>query len=235
MLRFHTQTDGVTLTAQQPENNIVRVTMQALAAVLGGTQSLHTNSYDEALSLPTEKAVRIALRTQQILAHESGVTNTIDPLGGSYYIEHLTDRIEAEAEDIIDEVDRLGGMVQAIERGWPQRLIHESAYRHQRMVETGDVEVVGVNVHHREEEPFKDILRVDPEVEVAQVGRLRALRDTRDAGSVEGALASVRDAAGSDQNMLPPILEAVEAKATLGEICTVLRDVWGEYRPPSVL
>ncbi len=169
MLRFHTQTDGVTLTAQQPENNIVRVTMQALAAVLGGTQSLHTNSYDEALSLPTEKAVRIALRTQQIIAHESGAANTIDPLGGSYYVEHMTDRIEGEAEDIIAEVDRMGGMVAAIERGWPQRLIHESAYRFQRSMEAGEATVVGVNAFTMEEERISDLLRVDASVRAGQV------------------------------------------------------------------
>jgi methylmalonyl-CoA mutase N-terminal domain/subunit len=235
MLRFHTQTDGVTLTAQQPENNIVRVTMQALAAVLGGTQSLHTNSYDEALSLPTKKAVSIALRSQQILAHESGAANTIDPLGGSYYIEHLTDRIEAEAEGIIAEVDRMGGMVSAIERGWPQRMIHESAYRFQRAVEADDVQVVGVNAHKMEEEPFKDILRVDPAVGSAQVERLRSMRAEREAGVAESALVRVGEAAASDANLLPAILEAVEAKATLGEICIVLRDEWGEYRPTSVL
>jgi methylmalonyl-CoA mutase N-terminal domain/subunit len=235
MLRFHTQTDGVTLTAQQPENNIIRVTMQALAAVLGGTQSLHTNSFDEALSLPTEKAVRIALRSQQIMAHEAGVANTIDPLGGSYYVEHLTDRIEAEAEDIIAEVDRMGGMVPAIERGWPQRLIHESAYRYQRSVEAGETKVVGINAFTIDEEPFKEVLRVDPEVEAAQVARLQELRAGRDGGATRRALDAIRETALSDGNMLPPILEAVEAKATLGEICGVLREEWGEYRPPSVL
>jgi methylmalonyl-CoA mutase N-terminal domain/subunit len=234
MLRFHTQTDGVTLTAQQPEANIVRVTMQALAAVLGGTQSLHTNSYDEALSLPTEKAVRIALRTQQIIAHESGAANTIDPLGGSYYIESMTDSIEAEAEAIIAEVDRMGGMVDAIERGWPQRLIHESAYRFQRSMESGESTVVGVNAFTIEEEPFTDLLRVDRAVEAAQVKKVRALRTSRDEGAVGRAIAGVREAAGSDVNLMPPILEAVEAKASLGEICDVLRDEWGEYRPPSI-
>ncbi len=235
MLRFHTQTDGVTLTAQQPEANIVRVTMQALAAVLGGTQSLHTNSYDEALSLPTEKAVRIALRTQQIIAHESGVTNTIDPLGGSYYIESMTDRIEAEAEDIISEVDRIGGMVNAIERGWPQRLIHESAYRFQKSMESGDSVVVGVNDHIMEDEPFPDILRVDASVRTSQLECLADLRAKRDGGAVNRALAAVGDSAGTDDNILPPILAAVEVGVTLGEICTLLRDEWGEYRPPSIL
>ncbi len=235
MLRFHTQTDGVTLTAQQPEANIVRVTMQALAAVLGGTQSLHTNSYDEALSLPTEKAVRIALRTQQIIAHESGVTNTIDPLGGSYYIESMTDRIEAESEDIISEVDRIGGMVAAIERGWPQRLIHESAYRFQKSMESGESVVVGVNDHVMEDEPFPDILRVDASVRTSQLECLSDLRAKRDGGAVNRALAAVGDTAGTDDNMLPPILAAVEVGVTLGEICTLLRDEWGEYRPPSIL
>ena len=235
MLRFHTQTDGVTLTAQQPEANIIRVTMQALAAVLGGTQSLHTNSYDEALSLPTEKAVRIALRTQQVIAHESGAANTIDPLGGSYYIEALTDRIEEEAQGIIDEVDRMGGMVPAIERGWPQRLIHESAYRTQKALESGDTVVVGVNAYEMEDEPFSDILRVDASVRDSQLRSLADLRARRDEGETNRALAAIGEAAVSDVNMLPPILEAVEARVTLGEICTVLRDAWGEYRPPSIL
>jgi methylmalonyl-CoA mutase N-terminal domain/subunit len=235
MMRFHTQTDGVTLTAQQPEANIVRVTVQALAAVLGGTQSLHTNSYDEALSLPTEKAVRIALRTQQVIAHESGAANTIDPLGGSYYIESMTDRIEAEAEAIIAEVDGMGGMVPAIERGWPQKLIHDSAYRYQRAMEAGDVVVVGVNAYEAEEEPFADILRVDTTVRDSQLECLADLRRRRDGGAVERALATVGDAAGSDTNLMPHITTAVEAGVTLGEICTVLRDEWGEYRPPSFL
>jgi len=235
MLRFHTQTDGVTLTAQQPENNIVRVTLQALAGVLGGTQSLHTNSFDEALSLPTEKAVRIALRTQQIIAHESGAANTIDPFAGSYYVESVTDRIEREAEAIIAEVDRMGGMVRAIERGWPQRLIHESAYRHQRAVEAGTAVVVGVNAYEAEEGRHKDILRVDPEVERRQKAALAGVRAKRDGRAVAAALARVREAAASsDANMMPPILVAVEAMASLGEICDVLRKEWGEYRPPSI-
>ncbi len=235
MMRFHTQTDGVTLTAQQPEANVIRVTMQALAAILGGTQSLHTNSYDEALSLPTEKAVRIALRTQQIIAHESGVANTVDPLGGSYYIESMTDRIEEEAEAIIAEVDGMGGMVPAIERGWPQRLIHDSAYRYQKAMEAGDIVVVGMNAYEMEEEPFSDILRVDTTVRDSQLECLADLRGKRDGGAVERALAAVGEAAGADINMMPPILVAVEAGVTLGEMCTVLRDVWGEYRPPSIL
>ncbi len=234
-LRFHTQTDGVTLTAQQPEVNIVRVTMQALAAVLGGTQSLHTNSYDEALSLPTEKSVRIALRTQQIIAHESGAANTIDPVGGSYYIEAMTDRIEEQAMGIIEEVDRMGGMVAAIERGWPQKVIHESAYRYQKAMEAGEAVVVGLNAYELEEEPFSDILRVDASVRVCQLDRLEALRDGRDGAAVKRALGDIDEAADSDVNLLPPILEAVEARVTLGEICTVLRDAWGEYRPPSIL
>ena len=234
-LRFHTQTDGVTLTAQQPEVNIVRVTVQALAAVLGGTQSLHTNSYDEALSLPTEKAVRIALRTQQIIAHEMGVANTIDPLGGGYYIESMTDRLEDEAEGIVAEVARMGGMVTAIENGWPQHLIHESAYRYQRAIECGELTVVGVNAYQMDEEPFRETLRVDRAVEADQVGRLRDMRDRRDGAEVGRSIAAIAEAAGSDANMLPPILEAVEARVTLGEICGVLRDAWGEYRPPSVL
>jgi methylmalonyl-CoA mutase N-terminal domain/subunit len=235
MLRFHTQTDGVTLTAKQPEANIIRVTMQALAAVLGGTQSLHTNSYDEALSLPTEKAVRIALRAQQVIAHESGVANTIDPLGGSYYIESMTDRIEEQAMGIIAEVDRMGGMVSAIERGWPQKMIHESAYRFQRSLERGETVVVGVNAYEQEDEPFADILRVDTSVRDSQLRCLEALRGKRDGGAVNRALGTIGETAGSDSNLLPPILDAVEAGVTLGEICTVLRDEWGEYRPPSIL
>jgi methylmalonyl-CoA mutase N-terminal domain/subunit len=235
MLRFHTQTDGVTLTAKQPEANIIRVTMQALAAVLGGTQSLHTNSYDEALSLPTEKAVRIALRAQQVIAHESGVANTIDPLGGSYYIESMTDRIEEQAMGIIAEVDRMGGMVSAIERGWPQKMIHESAYRFQRSLERGETVVVGVNAYEQEDEPFPDILRVDTSVRDSQLRCLEALRGKRDGGAVNRALGTIGETAGSDSNLLPPILDAVEAGVTLGEICTVLRDEWGEYRPPSIL
>ncbi len=233
-LRFHTQTDGVTLTAQQPENNIVRVTIQALAAVLGGTQSLHTNSYDEALALPSEKAVRIALRTQQILAHESGVANTVDPTAGSYYIEQATDRLEAEAEAIIDKVDRLGGMVAAIEQGWPQRLIHESAYMHLKAVETREVTLVGMNAYQMEEERPTDLLRVDPEVERAQIERLQELKRGRKKISVGFALEEVRQAAASDANIMPPILAAVEARCTLGEIIGVLREEWGEYRPPSI-
>ena len=235
MLRFHTQTDGVTLTAQQPEANVIRVTMQALAAVLGGTQSLHTNSFDEALSLPTEKAVRIALRTQQIIAHESGAANTIDPLGGSYYIESMTDGIEEEARSIIDEVDRMGGMVPAIERGWPQRLIHESAYRYQKAMESGDAVVVGVNRYEMEAETLPDILRVDAAVRTSQLECLADLRAKRDDGEARRALADVEEAADSDVNMLPPILAAVGARVTLGEITSVLRDQWGEYRPPTIL
>jgi methylmalonyl-CoA mutase N-terminal domain/subunit len=208
--------------------------MQALAAVLGGTQSLHTNSFDEALSLPTEKAVRIALRTQQIIAHESGVTNTIDPFAGSYYIESVTDRIEREAEAIMAEVDGMGGMVRAIEKGWPQRVIHESAYRHQRAVEAGGAVVVGVNAYRIQEGAAVDILRVDPEVGTKQRARLAELRASRDAARVQSALAAVREAARGTANMMPPILEAVEALATLGEICAVLREEWGEYKPPAM-
>ena len=231
MLRFHTQTAGCTLTAQQPDNNIVRVTLQALAAVLGGTQSLHTNSRDEALSLPTEKSVQIALRTQQIIAHESGVANTIDPLAGSYYVEYLTDEIEKRARDYIERIDRLGGALRAIERGFIQREIEESAYRYQREIEKGDRVVVGVNRFTVEEEVPLRRLRVDPTVRERQMERLRALRERRDSGRVSALLARLEEAARGDENLMPLFIECVEAYATLGEICDVLRGVFGEYRP----
>ena len=231
MLRFHTQTAGCTLTAQQPDNNIVRVTLQALAAVLGGTQSLHTNSRDEALSLPTEKSVQIALRTQQIIAHESGVANTIDPLAGSYYVEYLTDEIEKRARDYIERIDRLGGALRAIERGFIQREIEESAYRYQKEIERGDRVVVGVNRFTVEEEVPLRRLRVDPTVRERQMERLRALRERRDSERVSALLARLEEAARGDENLMPLFIECVEAYATLGEICDVLRGVFGEYRP----
>ena len=230
MLRFHTQTAGCALTAQQPDNNVVRVTLQALAAVLGGTQSLHTNSRDEALALPSEDSVRIALRTQQIIAHESGVTNTVDPLAGSYYVESLTNQIEEKALEYIEKIDALGGAVKAIEQGFMQREIQESAYEYQKAVEDGERIVVGVNKFQLEEEETpKDLLKVDPAVGKYQKEKLARLRATRDQGAVEAALQRLKATAQSDANLLPPILEAVKAYATLGEICGVLREVFGEY------
>jgi methylmalonyl-CoA mutase N-terminal domain/subunit len=235
MLRFHTQTGGSTLTAQQPENNVVRVTLQALAAVLGGTQSLHTNSLDEALALPTETSVRIALRTQQIIAHESGVANTIDPLAGSYYIEHLTDEIERQATAYLEKIDRLGGMLAAIEAGFVQREIQESAYRYQRDIDTGKRIVVGVNKHTAAAEPLGEVLRVDPAVAREQAARLAALRARRDNALVQSLLSELRLAAQGNTNLMPVLVEAVAAYATLGEICDVLREVFGVYRETVVI
>jgi len=235
MLRFHTQTGGSTLTAQQPDNNIVRVTMQTLAAVLGGTQSLHTNSRDEALALPSEDSVRIALRTQQIVANESGVTSTVDPLAGSWFVEELTDRIEAMASEYIDRIDALGGMVKAIEEGYPQRQIQEAAYGYQKEVESGERVVVGVNSFRMEEPAPSGLLRVDPSVESAQVGRLRELRSSRDPQAVSGSLGALAEAAAGSDNLMPPIISCVRSYATLGEICGVLRSRFGEYRPRVIL
>ena len=229
-LRFHTQTAGCTLTAQQPDNNVVRVTLQALAAVLGGTQSLHTNSRDEALSLPTEASVQIALRTQQIIAHESGVADTVDPLAGSYFVERLTNEIEERAADYIRRIDDMGGALAAIERGFIQREIQNSAYAYQRAVEQGQQVVVGVNEFVVDEETPLRRLRVDPAVAQRQVERLHALKARRDNARVASLLAQLEEAARGTDNLLPPILECVEAYCTLGEICDVLRGVFGEYR-----
>ena len=235
-LRFHTQTGGSTLTAQQPDNNVVRVTMQALAAVLGGTQSLHTNGMDEALALPTEKSVEVALRTQQIIAHESGVADTVDPLGGAYAIEWLTDQIEAQAQAYIDRIDALGGALRAVEEGYIQREIQEAAYRTQRAIESGNQVVVGVNRFQGESAPLTDLLRVDEKVRVAQVAALREVRASRDNTQVNALLQQIEDAARDPQAALMPLLvEAVEAYATLGEICDALRRVFGEYTPESWL
>jgi methylmalonyl-CoA mutase N-terminal domain/subunit len=235
MLRFHTQTAGCTLTAQQPENNIIRVTLQALAAVLGGTQSLHTNSFDEALSLPTEKAVRIALRTQQIIAEESGVADVIDPLGGSYYVEWLTDRIEEEAMRYIEKIDEMGGMVKAIESGFVQREIQRSAYEKQKAIDEGELTVVGVNKYQIEEEISVEILRIDEEIVRRQIERLKKFRESRDRSKVEKALDDLRKAAEKeDENLMPYILEAVKARATLGEMTQALREVFGEYVAPQI-
>ncbi len=234
MLRFHTQTAGSMLTAQQPENNVVRVTLQALAAVLGGTQSLHTNSRDEALSLPTEESVQIALRTQQIIAYESGVADSIDPLAGSYLVEAWTDEIEKRATDYIRKIDALGGALKAIEMGYIQREIQESAYRWQVAVDRGDKVVVGVNRFQVEEDLKLDILRVDPAVGERQTARLQALRERRDNEAVSAALSRLEQGARSDDNLLPLILAAVETYATLGEICGVMRAVFGEYQAPTL-
>ncbi len=236
MLRFHTQTAGCTLTAQQPLNNIIRVTIQALAAVLGGTQSLHTNSYDEALALPSEEAVRIALRTQQIIAHESGVTDTVDPLAGSYYVESLTNEIEERAEEYIKRIDAMGGAIKAIEVGYIQREIMESAYRYQKEIEARERIVVGVNEYVMEEEKRAlKLLKVDPTVRDRQIARLQEIRRRRDNVKVEELLAKLEEAARGSDNLMPVILECVEAYATLGEICDVLRKVFGEYRAPVLL
>ncbi|ADL07958.1 acyl-CoA mutase large subunit family protein [Thermosediminibacter oceani] len=230
MLRFHTQTGGSTLTAQQPDNNIVRVTIQALAAVLGGTQSLHTNSRDEALALPTEESVRIALRTQQIIAYESGVTETIDPLAGSYYVEHLTNLIEQKAMEYIQKIDELGGAPKAIEKGYIQQEIQDSAYRYQQEIESGRRIVVGVNKFQIEEEPPKNLLKVNPEVEKIQKKKLETLRATRDNIAVQNALEELSKKAATDENLMPSIINCVKAYATLGEICDTLRRVFGEYK-----
>ncbi|WP_129116817.1 acyl-CoA mutase large subunit family protein [Halegenticoccus tardaugens] len=234
-LKFHTQTGGSTLTAQQVENNVVRVAYQALAAVLGGTQSLHTNGKDEALSLPTEESVRTALRTQQILAHESGAADTIDPLAGSYYVEALTDEIEAEAFEIIDDVDRRGGMLEAVKDQWVQRQIQEVAFERQREIETGERIIVGVNEYQVDEEADIDVEEVTEEDERRQVERLESLRAERDDEAVDAALAALRDTARGDGNLVPPIVDAVKAYATIGEICGVLREEFGEYHPSSAV
>ncbi len=229
MLRFHTQTCGATLTAQQVDNNVVRVTLQALAAVLGGTQSLHTNSRDEALALPTEQAVQIALRTQQIIAHESGVANTVDPLAGSYYVEQLTDRIEAEAEAYIKRIDEMGGMVRAIERCYPQGEIEQSAYRYQQEIERGERTIVGVNRYTTKEDTQPDTLTIGEEATRRQIDRLTRVRAERDEAAVERALDTLEAAARSEDNLMPLILDAVSAYASVGEICDRLRNVFGEY------
>lgn len=234
-LRFHTQTAGSTLTAQQPENNVVRVTLQALAAVLGGTQSLHTNSMDEALWLPTEKSVRVALRTQQIIANESGVADTVDPLAGSYVIETLTDEIEAQAKAYIEKIDALGGAMQAINQGYMQQEIQEAAYRTQRAIEKGEEVVVGVNDYQVEEEIELESLKVDPHVEEDQKARLADLRARRDHEKVSELLGQLETAAKGTTPLMPLMVECAEAKITLGEICGVLRDVWGQYRPPTFI
>jgi methylmalonyl-CoA mutase N-terminal domain/subunit len=234
MLRFHTQTAGCTLTAQQPVNNIIRVAFQALAAVLGGTQSLHTNSMDEAFSLPTEEAVAVALKTQQLIGYETGVTDTVDPLAGAYSIEYLTDRIEAEAKDYIQRIDDMGGAVAAVEKGFIQREIQDSAYRYQRAVENEERIVVGVNKFQTEDVKPSNLLRVDPAVGERQVEKLKKLRAERDQNAVDQSIEALIKAAKSDENLMPPIIEAVRIYTTLGEICGALRSVFGEYEAAAV-
>jgi methylmalonyl-CoA mutase N-terminal domain/subunit len=235
MLRFHTQTGGSTLTAQQPDNNIVRVAIQTLAAVIGGTQSLHTNSRDEAMALPTQQAVTIALRTQQIVAHESGVTSNIDPLAGSYFVESLTDRIEEEALNYIANIDAMGGMVKAIEEGYPQRQIQDAAYYYQKSIESGDRVVVGVNKFQQKEAPPTGLLRVDPAVEAAQKEKLTADKANRNNDRVKATLDVLGRKAASEDNLMPAILDCVRCYGTLGEICGVLRNQFGEYLPKTVV
>ena len=234
-LRFHTQTAGVSLTVQQPLNNIVRVAIQALAGVLGGTQSLHTDAYDEALALPTDKAALIALRTQQIIAEETGVANTVDPLGGSYFVEAQTNNMEQGALDYFDRIDAMGGMVEAVEKGFPQREIQESAYQYQKALERGEQTIVGVNKYAMEDEPQEvPILVIDESVRNHQVERLETVRVKRDAGEVQRTLDALRKASQRGENTMPATIEAVRAYATLGEICSALRDVYGVYEEPAI-
>ena len=235
LMRFHTQTAGVSLTAQQPEVNIVRTALEAMAAVLGGTQSLHTNSFDEALALPTENAVRLALRTQQVIAHETGVVNTIDPLGGSYYVEDLTNRLEAEARDYFDRIEKLGGVIEAIKENFQQREIAEASFRYQAEVEARQRIIVGVNRYQLSDEPELEILRIDPALEQQQVDRVQALRSRRDGAAVEQALARLKEgAAREDVNLMPLLVEAARDYVTMGEMCDALREVWGVWRETPV-
>ena len=235
MLRYHVQTDGFTLTEQQPFNNIVRVTLQALAAVLGSCQSLHTNSFDEALALPSEEAVQVALRTQQIIAYESGVADTVDPLGGSYYIECLTNQIEDRAMRYINEIDKMGGALKAIEKGYIQKEIMSSAYNHQRAVDSGEQVIVGANKFKVKEEQAPKTLEIGIEAEKSQIERLKRLKQERDNQKVSEVLDRVRNVARSDENVMPALIEAVKAYATVGEISDALRDVFGKYQEPSIL
>ena len=235
LMRFHTQTAGVSLTAQQPEVNLIRTAIEALAAVLGGTQSLHTNSFDEALALPTEHAVRLALRTQQVIAHETGVVNTIDPLGGSYYLEQLTSELERQAYDYFLRIEELGGVIPAIEQNFQQREIAEASFRYQSEVERGERVVVGVNRYEQEDEQPIEILRIDPALEQKQVERVQAVRERRDTAAAEAALARLKeDAAHEDRNLMEPIMDASRAYVTMGEMCDALREVWGTWRETPV-
>src|SRR5207248_3734449 len=229
LMRFHTQTAGVSLTAQQPLNNIVRTAIEALAGVLGGTQSLHTNSYDEALALPTEPAVKIALRTQQIIAHETGVANTPDPLGGSYFVEALTDELGRQAYDYFAKIDELGGMVEAVKRNFPQREIADAAFAYQQEVDEGKRIVVGVNAYREDGEAAPEILRIDPALERKQIGRLQAARGRRDAAAAERALAGLKERAAGEANLMPALLDAARAHASEGEIVASLQAVFGTY------
>jgi methylmalonyl-CoA mutase, N-terminal domain len=234
LMRFHSQTAGVSLTAQQPLNNVVRTALEALSAVLGGTQSLHTNSFDEALALPTEEAVRVALRTQQIIAHETGVANTIDPLGGSYFVEALTDRMEQAAYEYFRRIDELGGMVEAIKQNYPQREIADASFTLQEEIERGDRVIVGVNRYQQQQGRELEILRIAPELERKQIGRVQAIRARRDATAVEAALAELREAAAGDRNLMEPLLDAARAHATEGEIIQSLQKVFGTYTETPV-
>jgi methylmalonyl-CoA mutase, N-terminal domain len=229
-LRTHAQTAGVSLTAQQPYNNVVRTALQGLAAVLGGTQSLHTNSLDETYALPTEESVTLALRTQQLIAYESGVDRVVDPLGGSYFVEHLTDEMEKRAFEYIRRIDEMGGIIRAVEEQYPQKEIGESAYRFQREVEQGDRIIVGVNGFKADKDAPIQILKIDESVAHRQIDRLRQVRESRDSSAVSAALAKVEAAARGTENLMPPVLEAVKAYATLGEVSDVFRKVWGQYR-----
>jgi methylmalonyl-CoA mutase N-terminal domain/subunit len=234
-LRFHSQTAGVSLTAQQPYNNVVRTALQALAAVLGGTNSLHTNSLDEALALPTAEAATLALRTQQVIAHESGVVNTVDPLGGSYFVERLTLDMEEGAYKYFDTIDRMGGMVAAVEQGYPQREIAEASYRFQQAVEKREKLIVGVNAHVEENEPPHPILYIDESAAEAQLARLAEVKSRRDEARVQRGLEALAEAARGAENTMYPLLECVRAYATVGEMCNALRRVWGEYEEaPSI-
>lgn len=230
-MRFHTQTAGSTLTAQQPLNNVVRTTLQALAAVLGGTQSLHTNAYDEALGLPTDESALLALRTQQVIAFESGVANTVDPLGGSYFVERLTDEIQKAAEELIAEIEGMGGAVAAIEDGWMQAQIEESAYREARRQSDGDSVVVGVNAYQSDHDEPIPVLEVDPQLETEQVEKLDGWRNTRDQPAVDRALARIEDDARGDANLLPGMKDALQLGASVGEVSDAIRVVFGSYRP----
>jgi methylmalonyl-CoA mutase N-terminal domain/subunit len=233
-MRFHTQTAGVSLTAQQPLNNIVRTAIEALAGVLGGTQSLHTNSYDEAMALPTEAAVRIALRTQQIIAEETGVASTIDPLGGAYFVESLTDLMEEQAYAYFRKIDELGGMVEAVKRGFPQREIADAAFDLQTEIDSGRRTVVGVNRYTEGDELATEILRIDPALERKQIDRVRAARADRDGPLVAATLAAIKDAAGGQVNLMPLLLDAARAHVSEGEIVQTLQQVWGDYREQPI-
>ena len=234
-MRTHVQTAGVSLTAQQPLNNIVRTAIEALAGVLGGTQSLHTNSYDEALALPSEEAVRVALRTQQVIAHETGVTNTVDPLGGSYFVEALTDRMEERAYEYFARIDELGGMVEAVKRNYPQREIADAAFVLQQEIDARERIVVGVNAHTEGDDHATPILRIDPALERKQIGRVQAVRARRDGAAVEAQLAALRTAAGRpDVNLMPNLLECARVHASEGEIVGALQDVFGTYTETPV-